>query len=59
MAEVKDKIVTVESLKAKHDYDENAYLKKSGALTTLGITATASELNKLDGVTATLSLIHI
>lgn len=29
MAEVKDKIVTAESLKAKHDYDETAYLKKT------------------------------
>lgn len=53
MAEVKNKVITVESLKAKHDYDESTYLKKSGALGTLGITATAAELNKLDGVTAT------
>lgn len=53
MAEVKDKVVTVESLAALHDYDENTFLKTSGALTTLGITATADELNKLDGVTAT------
>lgn len=53
MAEVKDKVVTVESLKAKHDYDESAYLKKSGALGTLGITATAAELNILDGVMVT------
>lgn len=53
MAEVKNKVVTVESLKAKHDYDESTYLKKSGALGTLGITATAAELNKMDGVTAT------
>ena len=52
MAETKNKIVTVESLKAKHDYDENTYLKKSGALTTLGITATATELNYVDGVTS-------
>lgn len=52
MAEVKDKIITVESLKAKHNYDENTYLKKNGALETLGVTATAEELNKLDGVTA-------
>ena len=53
MAELKDKVITVESLKAKHDYDEGTYLKKSGALTTLGVTATTAELNKLDGVTAT------
>lgn len=53
MAEVKNKIVTVESLKAKHDYDESTYLKKNGALNTLGITATAEELNKMDGITAT------
>jgi hypothetical protein len=57
MAEVKNKVVTVESLKAKHDYDERTYLKKSETSTTslssLGITATAAELNKMDGVTAT------
>ena len=53
MAEVKDKVVTVESLNALHDYDESTFLKKSGALGTLGITATATEINKLDGVTAT------
>ena len=53
MAEVKDKIVTVESLKAKHDYDESTYLKKNGALGTLGVTATAAELNIMDGVTVT------
>ncbi len=58
MAEVKDKVVTAESLKAKHDYDETTYLKKSGALSTLGITATAAELNKLDGVTATATEIN-
>ncbi len=52
MAEVKDKVITVESLKALHDYDESTFLKTSGALTTLGITATTAELNKLDGVTA-------
>lgn len=52
MAETKNKIITVESLKAKHDYDESTYLKKSGALTTLGITATAAELNYVDGVTS-------
>ena len=53
MAEVKDKVVTVESLNALHDYDESTFLKISGALGTLGITATAAEINKLDGVTAT------
>lgn len=59
MAEIKDKIVTVESLNALHDYDENTFLKKSGALTTLGITATASELNKLSGVTANTAELNI
>lgn len=52
MAETKDKIVTVESLAAVHNYNEDTYLKKNGALGTLGITATAAELNKMDGVTA-------
>lgn len=54
MAEVKDKVVTVDSLKTKHDYDENTYLKKSGALTTLGVTATVEELNYIDGVTSNI-----
>ena len=54
MAEVKNKIVTVESLAAKHNYDEGTYLKKSGALNTLGITATAAELNYVDGVTSNI-----
>ena len=58
MAEIKDKVITAESLKTKHDYDESTYLKKSGALNTLGITATAKELNILDGVTATASEIN-
>ena len=58
MAEVKDKIVTVDALKAIHDYDESTFLKKNGALTTLGITATATELNKMDGVTATTAEIN-
>lgn len=58
MAETKDKIVTVESLAALHDYNEDTYLKTSGALTTLGISATAEELNKLDGVTATTEEIN-
>lgn len=53
MAEVKDKVITVDSLKTKHDYDESTYLKKNGALGTLGITATADELNKLNGLTVT------
>ena len=52
MAEIKNKIVTVESLDALHDYDENTYLKKNNALSTLGITATAAELNYVDGVTS-------
>ena len=30
MAATKDKVITIESLKAKHDYDEATYLKKSG-----------------------------
>lgn len=38
MAGIKDKVVTVESLKAKHDYDEGAYLKKSGDTITGDIT---------------------
>lgn len=54
MAELKNKVVTVESLKAKHDYDEGTYLKKNGALTTLGITTTAAELNYVDGVTSNI-----
>lgn len=54
MAEVKNKIITVDSLKAKHDYDENTYLKKNGALNTLGITATTTELNYVDGVTSNI-----
>lgn len=54
MAEVKDKIVTVESLAALHDYGEDTYLKTSGALTTLGITATTAELNYVDGVTSNI-----
>jgi hypothetical protein len=58
MAEVKNKVVTVESLSALHDYDENTYLKTSGALSTLGITATAAELNILDGVTASATEIN-
>ena len=53
MAEVKDKVITVDALKAKHDYDEGAYLKKEGALTTIGVTATVEELNVIDGITAT------
>lgn len=38
MAEVKNKVVTVESLKTKHDYDEKTYLKKSGGTMTGDIT---------------------
>lgn len=53
MAETKDKIVTVESLAALHDYDEKTYLKTNNALKTLGISATAAELNKLSGITVT------
>lgn len=61
MAEIKDKVVTVESLSALHNhtvesldalknYNEETFLKKSDALTTIGITATAAELNYMDGV---------
>lgn len=38
MAEVKNKIVTVESLAALHDYDESTYLKTSGGTMTGDIT---------------------
>lgn len=54
MAEVKDKIVTVESLAALYNYGEKAYLKTDGALTTLGVTATAAEINNLSGVTSNI-----
>lgn len=54
MTQVKDKVVTVESLDALHDYDEATFLKKNGALTTLGITATATELNYVDGATSNI-----
>lgn len=52
MAEIKDKVVTVDALKVKHDYDESVYLKKDGALAAIGVTATAEELNYVDGVTS-------
>lgn len=56
MAEVKDKIVTVESLKAKHDYDETAYLKKTDAETIYSkkVDAETAYLKKTD--TSTLIL---
>lgn len=54
MAEIKDKIVTVESLAALHTYNENTFVKKDGALTTLGVTATVDELNYIDGVTSNI-----
>ena len=54
MVEVKDKVVTVESLKALHDYNEDTYLKTSGALATLGITVTKDELNYVDGATSNI-----
>lgn len=54
MAEVKNKIVTAESLKALHDYNEDTYLKVNSALTTLGVTATIAELNMSDGVTSNI-----
>ena len=34
MAEVKDKVVTVDSLKTKHDYDESTYFKNTGGTVT-------------------------
>lgn len=58
MAEVKDKVVTVESLKAVHDYNEETYMTKSdptgvGSLTmsgdgdfTGGLTASSLTLGK-------------
>lgn len=38
MAEIKDKVITVESLAALHNYDENTYLKMSGGTVTGDIT---------------------
>lgn len=32
MAEVKDKVVTAESLKALHDYNANSYVKKTDTI---------------------------
>lgn len=43
MAEIKDKIVTVESLKAVHDYDEETYMKKSGGAFTNIVTLERDE----------------
>jgi hypothetical protein len=70
MAEIKDKIVTAESLSALHEYNKNKYMDKAdiisiskggtgattaeAALTNLGITATATELNFCDGVTSNI-----
>lgn len=54
MAEVKNKVVTVEGLDAVHDYNESTYLKRTNALTTIGITATSTELNYCDGVTSNI-----
>lgn len=48
MAEVKNKVVTVESLKAKHDYDESAYLKKSGGNVTGDVALIGSDLYVTD-----------
>lgn len=50
MAETKNKVVTVESLAALHTYNENTYLKTNNALSTIGITVGATEINSLDGV---------
>ena len=46
MFEIKDKLITVESLKAAYDA-----LLASISLQTLGVTVTAEELNKLGGIT--------
>lgn len=43
MAELKNKVVTVESLKAKHDYDEATFMKKSGGVFTDNVTLERSE----------------
>ncbi len=49
MTETKNKVVTVESLKIKHDYDENTYLKKSGGSLT-GDIVLANEHGRIYGV---------
>ena len=70
MAEIKDKVVTVESLSTLHEYNKNTYVDKTdvisienggtgattsdGALVNLGLTATADELNYCDGVTSNI-----
>lgn len=43
MAEVKDKIVTVEGLKELHDYDESTFMKKSGGIFTNNVSIERSE----------------
>lgn len=48
MAEVKDKVITVESLKALHDYDERTFLKKTGGTVTGDITLNNSDLYTTD-----------
>lgn len=43
MVEVKDKVVTVESLKALHEYDENTFMKKSGGIFTNNVSIKRDE----------------
>lgn len=54
MTEVENKIITVESLKALHDYNEKTFLKNNNALTTLGINTSIDELNYISGVTSSV-----
>ena len=69
MAEIKDKIITVESLSALHEHNKNTYVTKTdvisienggtgadtavGALSNLGITASIAALNIMDGAIVT------
>lgn len=43
MAELKDKVVTVESLDALHEYDENTFMKKSGGIFTNNVSIKRDE----------------
>lgn len=70
MAEIKDKVVTVESLSTLHEHNKKTYVAKTDvisidnggtgattsedALVNLGLTATADELNYCDGVTSNI-----
>ena len=54
MAETKNKIVTVESLAALHTYNEDTYLTLNNALSPIGITVDATEINNLSGVTSNI-----